>query len=150
MKDQQFIERGGMKPKATRHLLAGRQREAIAVKGEIKRGIAMGQAARHRMVKHLTKDKVLEEIAPSAFCGSAHADARSKNSASASARRASSTCSASTILPSIWTTPLPWALAASKAAMILRAAANSSGVLEKIRLAPSIWLGWIKVLPSKP
>ena len=71
-------------------------------------------------------------------------------SAIATVRRAMSACRRSTMRPSIDTTPLLLFSGRSKAAIILRACATSSGDGENAVLQGAIWLGWISVLPSKP
>src|SRR6478735_8538362 len=71
-------------------------------------------------------------------------------SAIATTCRAISACSRSTMRPSIWITPLPAFSGTSKAAMIFRAQATSSGAGENAALQGEICCGWISVLPSKP
>ena len=71
-------------------------------------------------------------------------------SAIATVRRAMSACSRSTMRPSIWMTPLLTFSGRSKAAMIFRAHATSSGAGENASLQGAICCGWISVLPSKP
>src|SRR6185312_3258011 len=77
-----------------------------------------------------------------------HQAAPAMASARASRRCASSACSRSIMRPSRAMTPLPGFRA--KASRMRLACAISSGEGAKMRLAASIWDGWIRVLPSKP